>query len=174
MNRFLPDGLPNGLTETLKRELKLLLLYTLFLFVFFSAFTVFRLLTDGNSGLASWRFGYNFFESLLLAKLILLGQHFHLGERFEDRPLILPTLYKTVVFTIFCFILSVAEEFFIGFLRGKDLATIWGKILESGLQAALGKVLIVFFIFICFFALLEISRVLGEKKLFNLFFRRRS
>jgi len=37
-------------------------------------------------------------EALVLAKVILIGDVLRLGRRFEDKPLIVPTLYKTVVF----------------------------------------------------------------------------
>ncbi|MDB6016160.1 MAG: conserved rane protein of unknown function [Pedosphaera sp.] len=39
-------------------------------------------------------------EALVLAKVILVGDAFRLGRGLEAKPLIIPTLHKTVVFSV--------------------------------------------------------------------------
>lgn len=162
-----------NLKDSLTHELKLFGIYALFFALFFTAFAIFRYLTVKESDAEiTYRFGFNIIESLILAKIVLLGQHFHLGERFNERSLIIPTLYKTMIFSLFVLIFAILEEFAVGFLKGKSFEAIKQKFFETGIDDILGKVLLMAFVLMCYFAILETARVLGEKKLFNLFFRR--
>lgn len=154
-------------------EVKLLIAYTFFLTFFFSIFTLYRLLTDPNASAAMFRFGYNFFEAVVLSKIILLGQHFHLGDKYNDRPLIIPTLYKTLLFTIFVLIMSIAEEFFVGILKGKTVEATLNHLLEFGYRPLFGKMVLMSFMFVFFFGILETARLIGGQKLYDLFFKKR-
>src|SRR5271155_4654353 len=44
-------------------------------------------------------------NAFIFAKVLLIGEHFHLGTRFKDKPLIYPILHKCFVFTalLICF-----------------------------------------------------------------------
>ena len=159
--------------ESLTHEVKLLLFYTSFLTFFFFVFTVFRLLTDVNAQEATYRFGYNIVEALVLSKLILLGQHFHLAEKYNDKPLIVPTLYKTFIFSLFVLAMSIVEEYFIGMIRGKTLSFVTRELFQSGYKPLFGKILLMSFVLFFFFSILETARVLGGSRLYDLFFRRR-
>jgi len=63
------------------------------------------------------RYGLSVLEALVLAKVILIGDVLRLGRRFEDKPLIVPTLYKTVVFTLWVAAFSFLEHTIEGLLR---------------------------------------------------------
>lgn len=162
----------NKFRKALKEDVKLVAIYTTFLMFFFSAFTVFRILTNDKADFTAYDFTYNFIESLVLSKVLLLGQHFHLGERYQDRSLIVPTLYKTLLFSVLVLVFSVAEEFIKGYLHHKSVNIMINNFVEEGAYRALGKVLLMSFAFLFFFAIIELSRVLGERKLFRLFFKR--
>ena len=60
-------------------------------------------------------------EALILAKVIMIGAVFRLGRGFEHKPLIYPTLYKTVVFTLFVAVFTLAEHMAKGLWQGKGL-----------------------------------------------------
>jgi len=45
-----------------------------------------------NENIGLWHFGYALVKALLLAKFILLGHMFHIGEREHGRPLIYSSL----------------------------------------------------------------------------------
>lgn len=152
-------------------EFHLYLLYTLFLTIVFIAFSTYRRLLLGEAPFNSIHIGYNILESLILAKIILLGQGFGLGEKFRNRPLIYPTMYKAIVFIFFVFIFSIMEHFIVGFFTSGVMENLYKSFKEKELYSILDKLIILFFVFVLFFAIVEANRALGEGKLFNLFFK---
>jgi hypothetical protein len=111
-------------------------------------------------------------EALILAKVIMIGAVLRLGRGLEQKPLIYPTLYKTVVFTLFVGVFTVLEHAIKGLWAGTGfmggIADYFGKGHEL-----LANCLVVFVAFIPFFGVKELGRVLGEEKIGALFFRRR-
>jgi hypothetical protein len=163
--------------ETLKNRVKQELLiywgYSLFLAFFITVFTLYRQLVLDEYSLSTYKYGYGIIEALILAKVIMIGQAFGLGQRlFRDCSLIIPTLYKTGIFSLFVLFFSVLEHFVLGYFAGEKMDVIYHKIMNVGIYEILARVLIMAFVFFFFFAFLELGRVLGETKLFNLFFRR--
>jgi hypothetical protein len=51
---------------------------------------VYRRLTLAEFGLTYLHYGFAFIEALIIAKVILIGDAFRLGRRFEDRLLSFP------------------------------------------------------------------------------------
>jgi hypothetical protein len=158
--------------QKIRRETQLFFLYTLFFSLCFFAFTSFRRLVLGEYGINYAHYGFSVIEALILAKVILIGQSLGLGKRFEGKPLIFSTLYKTVIFSFFVLILSVLEHVIFGLFSGRDMAQVYQEIITMGIREILARTLIMFFTFGVFFAFIETSEVLGEHKLFNLFFKR--
>lgn len=149
-------------------------IYTAFLTLFFLAFSIYRELIVGENPVDYFRFGYDLFQSMILAKIILIGQTFHLGEKYSNRPLIIPTVYKTLVFTFFVLTFMILESFVMGFVHGKNMHLIFQKLIDSDINEILAKILIMLFFFAFFFAFLELDRYLGGSKLLNLFFNKKS
>ncbi len=97
-----------------------------------------------------------------------------LGEKYSDKPLIIPVMYKTTVFCLLMIVLITLEHLVTGCLvERKSIGLVYEEFISKGLSLALAKTVIVFFIFVWFFAVIETSRVLGDNKLFNLFFKSR-
>ena len=88
--------------------------------------------------------------------------------------MIVPTLYKAVVFTIFVGIFGVVESTVSSLLNGKGIAGGFDEFMSPGTLELLARCMIVFVAFIPFFAFEELGLVLGEGKLGKLFFRGRS
>lgn len=163
-----------SLKEKVIKEATLFLIYFLFLLVFFTTFNIYERLILDNYAIHYTHYGYSIIEALILAKIILIGQSLKLGENFSNRPLFIITLYKTLVFSGFVVVFSIIEHFLIGLLHGDNFAEIYHDFIAIGFRIILAKALMMFFVFIFFFAFLEIGSVLGEKKLFQLFFKSRS
>jgi hypothetical protein len=112
-------------------------------------------------------------EALILAKVIMIGDVVRLGRGLEHKPLIVPTLYKTVVFTLFVGAFTVLEHAIRGLWTGTGfmggIADFFGK----GFHELLANCIVVFVAFIPFFAVKELQRVFGKDELRALFFRRR-
>ena len=165
----------SGLKQRFMHEMRLFFFYFLFIALFLIAFTTYTRLILGlfaANDIQYIHYGYDIVEALILAKILLLGEHFRFGERFANRALIIPTLYKTLIFSFFVLAFTFAEHFIVGFIEGHSFAKLYEEFIDKSLYATLAKLLVMFFVFILFFAFMEISRVLGEKKLYNLFFCR--
>ena len=105
----------------------------------------------------------------------MIGDVLRLGRGLEQKPLIYPTLYKTVVFSLLVGVFTLIEQAIKGLWQGE------GEGLTGGLVEFFGKgshewlagCLVIFVALIPFFAVKELGRVLGEEKIRALFFRRR-
>jgi hypothetical protein len=157
--------------QKLGRELKEVLLVFLFLALFFSAFTTYRMLLLNQFDLWYYHYGSALISALVLSKVIWLGERAHIGRRHEGEALIVSALYKALMFGILAAAFHILEE--------------WIKVLvfrkapfhpfDSGnINESLARALVMFCAFIPFFSFRETSRVLGEGKLYELFFHGRS
>lgn len=147
-------------------------IYALFFALFFTAFTIYRQLILEEYINAYWNLGSGIIQALIIAKLIILGEMLHLGKKYENAPLIIPTIFKAVLFSIFVLILTVLEHFIVGYFTGKTASTVYHHLLENGIYEILARVYVMFFVFVLFFAFKETGRVIGDRRLYELFFRK--
>jgi hypothetical protein len=162
-----------GLKQKLSREMKQFLVIFLYLGLLIGAFNTYRWLLLAEYHVGYFVYGYTLIEALVLAKIILIGEALGIGERFSDRPLIFPTLYKTMLFALCGLALGIVEHLVTGFLHGKDLAGIFQEIINERYEL-LSRMLIMFVALIPFFAFRETMRTMPEVKLFDRFFRKRT
>ncbi len=147
----------------------------MYLAVFFGLFTWYRRLILAEYQIVYLHYGISVIKALVLAKVIMIGRALRLGRRWlQDPPLIVPTLYKAVVFTIFVGIFGVVESIISGLLHGKGIAGGFDEFMSAGTLELIARSMIAFVAFIPFFAFEELGLVLGEGKLGKLFFRGRS
>jgi hypothetical protein len=160
-----------GWRQKIGHELVEYWLNFVYLFLFFGVFIEYRRLVLTEYKITYLHYGYALFKALILAKVIMIGDILRLARRLQDQPLILTTLYKTVVFTVFVAVFSALEHLVEGLLHGEGLA---GGIhgLVSNIDEVLASGMVVFFAFIPFFAFRELGRVLGEGKIAELFLRK--
>jgi hypothetical protein len=145
----------------------------LYLAVFFGVFVWYRRLTLAEYQIVYLNYGIGLIKALILAKVVLIIDALGQGKRYEDRPLIVSVLYKTFVFTLWVLAFSLLEHAVSGYLHGKGLQGGLDELREKGRDELLAECLVVFFVFIPFFAFKELGRVLGEESLLKLFFMRR-
>jgi hypothetical protein len=145
-----------------------------YLTLVFAAFTQYRRFLLAAHDISYTNYGFAVIEGLILAKVIMIGEVVRLGRGLERKPLIYPTLYKTVVFTLFVGAFKVIEEVIKGLLKGEGVTGGLPYFFEKGPYELLANSIIVFVAFIPFFAIKELGRVLGEDKIRSLFFRRRA
>lgn len=157
--------------QLIRKELQIYLMYTAFLTLLFSAFLSYDRILLGKISSFYLPYGYCFIRALIMAKVIMIGQALKLGERFAKAPLIVPVLYKTIVFCIFMFILLMVEEVIRGLIRGDSIEQTY-LLFSARLTIFFAQLAIMFFTFILFFSVLGISRVLGEGVLWDIFFHR--
>ena len=161
-----------SLKEKALEEVKVFWIITLYLVVFFGAFTVYRRLVLQDLGVLYLHYGFALIEALIIAKVIMIGQAVGLGRRFENKPLIWSVLYKSALFSILVLLFGVLEHVIEGLYHKKDLTGILHGIVELGMYELLARVIMLIVAFVPFFAFWELGRVLGPKKLAALFFSR--
>lgn len=145
-----------------------------YLTLVFAAFTQYRRFLLAAHDISYTNYGFAVIEALILAKVIMIGEVVRLGRGLERKPLIYPTLYKTVVFTLFVGAFKVIEEVIKGLLKGEGITGGLASFFEKGPYELLANSIIVFVAFIPFFGIKELGRVLGQDKIRALFFRGRT
>ena len=154
------------------REMRKFALVASFLFFFFGAFATYRRLILSEYEIDYFQYGYALIEALVLGKVILVGEIFHLGDRFHGKPLIVPTLYRTFSFSILVLVFAVVEHFVKGFIHGENIAAVLANLATKDGADIAAKLLVMFIAFIPMFAIWEIANLFGENQLFELFFER--
>jgi len=167
------DEKRSGLKARVIHEVKELLAIFLYLALFFCAFTTYRRLVMAEVGISYFHYGFALIKALVLAKVILLGQHVRFANVFDDRPLIVATFYKVILFGLFVLAFEVLEHVIGGFLHGKDLQSVFQEMLSAGRDELLARTLVMLVAFIPLFAFTETARVLGEGKMRELFVNKR-
>src|SRR5262245_61901440 len=99
---------------------------------FFGAFVWHRRLILAAYDIGYAHYGIAVLEALILAKVILVGDALRLGRGLDDKPLIVPTLYKAVVFSLWVGVFIVLEQTIEGVLRGQGWARGVEEILSRG------------------------------------------
>ena len=152
------------------RSLAWIFLYLALFFVVLRTYTHLILLERQISYVA---YGLTLIKALALAKIILTGETFRLGERFHDKPLIVSTLYATLLFSALALVFEVVEHLILGLIHGKSAGEVFAEILEKGWPHLAGATLVIFVSFLPFFAFRALERAIGEGKLKDLFFKTR-
>ena len=166
------NGKKSGLKDKIVLEMIAYWINVLYLTLIFAVFNSYKRLILANYYISYSNWGISLIKALVLAKVIMLGNIFHFGRNLENKPLILPTLFKTVMFTMWVAVFAAVESAIRGFLHGKGLDGALDHLLSEGTHEFFAKCLVVFFAFIPYFAFKEFGRVLGKGKIWQLFFRK--
>jgi hypothetical protein len=164
----------SGLREKAKEDVRLFLAIAIYLALMLEALFLYRSLTLSESGVTAIHYGVAVIEALILAKVILIGQALRLGKGFEDEPLIVSVLVKTLLFGVFVALFSVIEHVIEALVHHETWDVVAHHLFAGGRQEILARTLVIIVAFIPFFAFSEVDRVLGQGKLFALFFRKRT
>ena len=92
-----------------------------YLTLVFAVFYAVPQIHSGRHDITYTNYGFAIIEALILAKVIMIGAMFRLGRGLEHKPLIYPTLYKTVVFTLFVALFTILEHAVKGLWNGTGL-----------------------------------------------------
>jgi hypothetical protein len=162
-----------GVRAKAANELKDLIILTAYLYVMFAALIFYKSAVLRGAGIGWMPWGSAAVKAVLVAKFVLVGSALRIGERHKTKPLIWPTLHKSVVFLAVVLILTIIEEAVVGLFHGR---TVWDSISDIGggtPEQLVATLVIVFFIFFPYFAIGSLGEVMGEKTLFRLFFVKR-
>src|SRR5262245_58934437 len=129
--------------------------------VFFVLFVHEWLVLAGHN--ISFRFyGLATLNALILGKIMLIAENMRFTKKFDNRPLIVPIAYKSIVFAVLLLAAYIAEEIGVGMFHGKAAAESFPVIGGGGPAALLCVTAIMAAALAPFFAFREIARVVGE------------
>ena len=154
-------------------EMRSYLINVAYLAIFFGIFAWHRRLILAQHEISYLNYGISLIEALIFGKIVMIGDLLGLGRRLDKKPLIIVTFYKAAVFTILVFFFSVIEYGIRGLIGGKGVTGGIIDLINKDKYEIISRNLVIFFAFIPFFAFKELERVLGEKTVSRLFFRKR-
>jgi len=163
---------PRGWKQKLVHEM--LEYYFNFAFVafFLIAFAWYRRLTLAAHGIEFTGYWAPLVEAAVLAKVIMIGDALRMARGFRNRPLIVPVVYRTVVFSLFVVLFSFAEHIVRALVHGKTVADGIAQITSRGPYELLAWCVLIIVALLPFFSMKEIERVYGVETIRRLFFRR--
>lgn len=159
-----------GIRARFIHEMKQYLFVVIFLFFFFGAFTVYRRLLLASYEIDYVDFGWALIKALVLGKVILIGELLHLGKRFEERPLIVSTLWKTLAFGLLILAFAVLERLVGAWIHHRPLSEEFSVAGPEGYEL-LARIPLQIVALVPLFAFRELGRVLGEDRLQALFLK---
>jgi hypothetical protein len=161
----------NKIKTRAKTEFSQLFLITIYLTILFGTLTTYKRSILAVHGIDFAEYGYSLISAWVMAKVLMIGNAFRIGSRFNDRPLIIPALYKAICFSFLVLALAVIEKFIRGWWAGKSTSTILEACAGPEMWGILARVMMLFFVLIPFFFFWETNRVMGGDVLGKLFFK---
>ena len=161
------------LKQKVYQEIKEYLAISFYLWVVFALLLLYKSVILAEHRIDFSYHGLALINALALGKVILVAQDLHLGNRFNEAPLIYPTLFKSAVFAVTLGIFNILEETVIGLFHGHPFIESIAAIGGGTLKGILSLTAILAVLLIPFFAFTELRRVFGEDKLEKLFFTHR-
>jgi hypothetical protein len=110
-------------------------------------------------------------KALIFTKFLLIGEHLGLGEGFEERPLIWPILIKAALFSALLIGFDLLEEVIVNYFRPNAAKSNEGIELTN-IRVIVSFSFMAFIALIPFFGIRELSKVIGEERMRELFFHR--
>jgi hypothetical protein len=169
-----PDKTKGNLKKKIFHEMVEYWIIVLYLILIFAVFMQYQRFVLAAQDITYTNYGVAVIEALILAKVIMIGEVLHLGRHLEQKPLIYSTLLKTIAFSLFVVAFILIEQVIKGLWKGKGLTAGLVEFVGKGPYELLAGFLVIFVAFVPFFAFRELGRVLGEGKIWALFFRRRA
>lgn len=164
---------PVGIKAKIIHELREVLVVSVFLGLFFFAFATYKMVLLRQFGSAQFIYVTALINTLVLAKVVLLGDFVPQGKVMEHRALIVSAVYKAAFFSILVAIFHFVEELVKDVIHDHALADAFRQTVTESWIQLVGLTVICFCLFIPFFCLWEIRRVMGESQFYKLFVKRR-
>lgn len=157
-------------------ELKKFVAIAAYLWILLSLFEIHRFVVLREfhlQSLSGYRLGFAAVNALIIGKAILIGEVFHLGERFSAKCVAFTTLFKSAVFAAFLVCFEIVEGVIVGLIHGKSVLASIPTLGGGGLEGMLLSGVMAFVVLIPLFLLMDMERVLGKDKLHSLIFQSR-
>jgi hypothetical protein len=151
-------------------EFKVFWIIAIYLFVFLGLFTIYRRLVVAETGGAYLHYGIALVQALVIAKIVLVGRMLSISRVHDDKPLIYPVLYKSILFAGLVVVFGVIERLVEAWIHHEGVGGGLDKIVDLGLDEFFARLMLLVVSFVPFFAFWELGRLLGMDRLVALFF----
>ncbi len=157
--------------QKLFQEFTEYLINFVYMAIVFSAVILYRRLILAQYGVYLDDYFIGIIKAFIIAKVVMIGAFLGISRKFEHKPLLIPVLYKSILFTLMVMLFDVFEEFIRGLIQYQAVLKAIDEVQSHVSVVWLGASMLMFFIFIPFFAFKELLRVMGKEKIQTLFFR---
>lgn len=142
-----------------------------YLLVAFTLFQMHEYVILEEHGLPYTRFGFAVVNAFVLAKVMLLGEEFNLGQWSPHWPRIYPILGRSALYTVLFIVFDVVEKTLRGVIEGKTIVASLPHE-AGGVTASIILGVILFVMLVPFFSFAELSRAFGRANVRRVFFAR--
>ncbi|MGA7242381.1 MAG: hypothetical protein WBX19_04320 [Terracidiphilus sp.] len=153
------------LKEKASEEIKSFTGIFLYLWVVFGLLSLHKTLVLSQHHLNYEEHAFAIINALIFAKVVLIGDYFHLGARFDRKPLIYPILYNSLIFTVFLICFHIAESVLVGMWHGNTMADSLPPMFLAGPRGILSVGIMGFIVLFPFFGFREVAGVIGHKEM---------
>ena len=162
------DEPSRSLKQKAYQGLREYLAISFYLWLIFGLFVLYKsvLLSEQQFSLAAH--GVALFNALALGKIMLVARELHFAEHFKEKPLIYPTLFKSVAFAMVLGCFKILEKAGVGWYHSKSFST--SELDGGSLKGIIVLMAILAVLLIPFFGFSELNRIFGKDKLRKLFF----
>jgi hypothetical protein len=163
-----------GFKAKAKHQIKSFAIIFLYLWIVFGMLAIHESIVLAQHQIAYVSHGLAVVNALIFGKVMLVAEDLRLGRRLEDEPLAYSILFKSLLFgiTLICF--HILEHVLIGMWHGNSAAQSIAAVGANNLPGIISIGAVTTVALVPFFILREIGRVIGEEKLWALFFQRKS
>src|SRR5215475_11157942 len=142
------DSEKKGLKQKVVHELQEVAILSGYLAFFFCALATYSMLLLDRFHIAYFAYGTAVINALVVAKVILIGEALHAGDRYEGKALLHSAVWKAFVFGLLVFAFHVLEEMIRQLIDGKSAI---GEFQEVRLDDLLSRSVVIFCTFIPLF-----------------------
>lgn len=156
--------------QKLLHELSEYLINVIYLTLFFGAYFIARRLTLAHYDIHIDDYFTAPIKALVIGKVIMLGSFLSISRKYENKPLIIPVLYKVVIFLVWCVLFDILEGFIRGWIHTGSVGGAYGDLIHHHFSKLwLGGLVMLAVSFIPFFMIKELGRIEGHEKFRDLF-----
>jgi hypothetical protein len=153
-------------------EFRRFLVMFVYLWVVFGLFVLNESVVLGERHIGFTSQGFALINAAIMGKVMLIAEDLRLGRRFDHLPLIVPVAHKSGLFAAVFIAFHALERVLVGTFAGKTIAESMPQIGGGTWQGLLTVWAIMSVSLLPFFALRELGQVIGEGRLWGLFFSR--
>ena len=147
--------------ERVYSELREYAITSLYLYVWLVALGLYKTALLREEGVSFLPFGVAAGKALILGKFVLLGESAGIGSRLGTRTLLQRIVWKSLALFLLLIVLSVLEEFVLGWAHGRSSAQILAEYEAHSILELGAKCLLLLLVLVPFVATQQISLALG-------------